>query len=410
MHMSFRQMVSESKVGKLMHLTHLEDMVLEGGINGTRDAINFLRAIRDMLAGHTKPHIHLTVKFDGAPSITTGVNPENGKFFVATKGAFSVKPKLNYTDEDIDRNHPSPGLNHKLRMALYYFKDLGITNIIQGDLMFTRDDIKHQLIEGVPYITFQPNTIVYAIPEESKLAQIILASHIGIVFHTTYVGDTIADMKATPGVNIGKLKHTKDVWFRDATFTDASGTATFTEQETAAITAILSEAGYLFQKLSPAVVNRIAETETIRIQIMTYNNSKVRAGEEITNTGHHVAGLIDWVTNKINHEIISAKKADTREKRELQKRELLMFYQPNIYQLKLIFDLQNIIVRAKAMILAKLNSVRDIGTFYRTPEGLKVANQEGFVAVDHFTGNMIKLVDRLEFSHHNFVAAKEWTK
>lgn len=350
------------------------------------------------------------VLIHNSPAIFAGLNPENGKFFVGTKGVFAKNAKLNYTPEDIDENHPAPGLNKKLKIALEYLPELNIKGVIQGDMLFTKGDIKKEKIDNQDYIIFQPNTIVYAVPIDSKLAKAMLAAKIGVVFHTEYHGKTLETMKATFGANVNKLSHSKNVWFRDATFTDASGAATFTEEETKKLNDILTNAGNLFRELSPKVLNKIASTETLKIQIKTYNNMKVRAGESIVNTAAHVNGLVQYATERANKEIIDAKKEDTKRKRELEKREIVGFYQSNIHQLKLIFDIQNIIVAAKNMIIRKLEKVRDIGTFLRVSDGYQITAPEGFVAIDKISGNAIKLVDRLTFSHANFTAIKSWDR
>ncbi len=267
--MKFAEYLEESKENKNVHLEHIEDEVLNRGVAGTRDAINFLRALRDMLAGHAESKVNITTKWDGAPAVFAGINPENGKFFVGTKGVFAKNAKLNYTDKDIDNNHPAEGLNKKLKVALRYLPKLGIKGVLQGDMMFTKGDLKNEVIDGTDYITFQPNTIVYAVPVDSKLAQMMLAAQIGVVFHTSYTGKTLEDMKASFNIDINNLATTKDIWFRDASFVDASGTATFTEQETKQITYILSDIGNLFRGINPVVLNRIATTETIKIQIKT---------------------------------------------------------------------------------------------------------------------------------------------
>jgi hypothetical protein len=407
--MKFIEFITESKEGKNVHLEHLEDNVLNAGVSGAREAINFLRSLRDMLAGHTGTKMNVTTKWDGAPAIFAGINPENGKFFVGTKSVFAKNAKLNYTDDDIDENHPAEGLNQKLKLALAFLPKIGIKGVLQGDMMFSKGDIQHETIDGEDYIIFQPNTIVYAVPTKSKLAQTMLAAQIGVVFHTSYSGKTLETMKASFNIDIAHLTHTKDVWFRDASFTDASGSATFTEEETAAITSILSQAGRLFQTIPALTLNRIAASETYLMQIKTYNNTKVREGQAIRDTRAHVSGLISWVEAKMNKEVLSAKKADTKQKRIKEKNEVIRFYRSNAAQLKAIFDLMNMIVEAKLMIIRKLETIRSIGTFVRTDDGFRITAPEGFVAVDHI-GKALKLVDRLEFSRQNFTAQKNWSK
>ena len=410
--MKFIEFINESKEGKNVHLEHLEDEVLNNGVAGSKAAINFLRSLKDMLASSSESKVNVTTKWDGAPAIICGINPENDKFFVGTKGVFANNPKLNYTNADIDKNHPGEGLNNKLKIALKYLKKLNIDGILQGDMMFAKEDIKKETINGEKYITFQPNTLVYAIPEDSKLAKTVLASQMGIVFHTAYSGgDTLADMKSSFNIDIGNLKASKDVWYRDASFIDASGTATFTKQESLELAGHISEAQRILSQINSLTLNRISTSETFLMQIKTFNNTKVREGQEIQNTTQHTRDLIKWVEDRHNKEILAAKLEKTKTRKIAEKNEVLRFYRSNTAQLKLIFDLQNKLVDAKNMIVRKLREIKQVaGTFIRTDDGFKISNPEGFVAVDKLKGGAVKLIDRLEFSHDNFTAAKNWSK
>jgi hypothetical protein len=410
--MKFTQFLTESKKeGANLHLEHIEDEVLNRGVSGARDAINFLQSLRDMLAGHSNSKVNLTTKWDGAPAIFCGINPDNGKFFVGTKGVFNANPKLNYTDADIDANHASEGLNSKLKVALRYLPKLGIKGVLQGDMMFAKGDIQNKTIDGEDYITFQPNTIVYAVPADSKLAQMMLAAQMGVVFHTSYTGKTFSDMKASFNIDIKNLTTTKDVWFRDAYFVDASGTASFTEEETRTVTSILSQAGRTFQTINSLNLNRISTSDVILTYIKTFNNTKVREGLKIKDTRAHTLELIRWVEAKLNKDIIDAKKEETRQKRIKEKTEIMRFFRNASTDLKNIFDLMNQLVDVKNMIVKKLQQMKQVtNTFLRTDDGFKVTNPEGFVAVDRLKGNAVKLIDRLEFAHANFNAAKNWSK
>jgi hypothetical protein len=409
--MKFTEYLKESKEGANLHLEHLQDNVLNNGVSGAREAINFLQSLRDMLAGQTQNKVNVTTKWDGAPAVICGVNPENGKFFVGTKSVFNKEGKLNYTNEDIDRNHPNPGLNDKLKMVLAFLPKLNIKGILQGDLLFTKGDISKQTIDSQSYITFQPNTIVYAVPADSKLARKMIDAQIGIVFHTSYVGKSMDSLRASFNIDIGNLTQTKDVWFRDASFVDASGTATFTVEETKQITSILSEAGRTFQTINAPVLNRIAMNDTFKTYIKTYNNSRVREGQAITNTQQHTLGLIRWLEEKLNKSVLEVKREDTKKKRIAEKNEIMRFFRSNAGQLKLIFDLMNLINNAKLFIVRKLETIKSsVDSFIKTDNGFKVTGPEGFVAVSKLTGGALKLVDQLAFSHANFTAAKNWSK
>ena len=404
----FKEYLIEAKEGKNLHLEHLEDEVLNNGINGTRAAINFLRSLRDMLAGSAKKSVNVTVKWDGAPAVFAGINPENKKFFVGTKGVFNKTPKVNYTDADIDANHSSAGLNAKLKVALKYLPKLGITDVLQGDMLFTQDDLSTETIDGIPYTTFTPNTITYAVPKKS--ASKIEKSKMGIVWHTTYSGDTLQSMRASFGASVKGLTKTNDVWFTDADYKDTSGTINFNKAETTSITSILSQAGKTFHKFNSQFTKQLMSRQDVVLLIKTFNNIKVREGQKISNTSKHSQDLIKYVDVKMQKNIDSVKTQKTKDAKQKVKDDLISFLSSNKGNLKIIFDMQNLLTDAKNMIIRKLEKAKGVmDTFIRTDNGYRVTAPEGFVAIDRM-GDAVKLVDRLEFSQANFTAAKNWTK
>ena len=404
----FKQYLAEAKEGKNLHLEHLEDEVLNNGVEGTRAAINFLQSLRDMLAGNSKSSVNVTVKWDGAPAIFAGINPENDKFFVGTKGVFNVSPKVNYTNADIDANHSSAGLNDKLKVALKYLPKLGITDVLQGDMLFTKEDLKTEKIDGKSYTTFQPNTILYAVPTDSSAK--ITKAKMGIVWHTTYTGKKLEDMKASFGASVSSLKKTSDVWFSDANYEDKSGTVNFNKSETDQITSVLSLAGRKFQTLNSSFMKNLLSKKDILLLIKTYSNVKVRAGEKITNTSKHVDDIIDYVNTKIQKDIDKVKTQASKDKKTKYKEEIVKYLLMSKTHLKNMFDMQNLLIQSKTLVIRKLEKAKGaMGTFIRTDNGFRVTAPEGFVAIDN-SGKAVKLVDRLEFSRANFTAAKAWDK
>ena len=407
--MSFKRYLEEQKN---THMEHAEDLVLNAGVQGARMAINYFQGVRDMLAGHSKRAMNLTVKWDGAPAVFAGVDPTDGKFFVAKKGIFNKNPKVYKTPAEIDAD-TSGDLATKLKMALNHFKDLGIKGVVQGDLLYTHDTIDHTEIDGEAYITFQPNTIVYAVPANSKLAKQILRSKIGVVWHTSYAGDSFETMKASFGQAIStKLNNSASVWHTDATFKDVSGAATFTDAETKALTAVLSRAGIIFNTIPAATLNDISDNDEFLMRVKTYNNSKVRAGEKITNTTAHVTGLMNFIHNYYQNEA-NKKKTDKGKQVQLDKQKEMLRYFTNHskHDIVKVFDLMNLMVDCKDMVIRKLNMVQSLRTFLRTTDGFRTTSPEGYVAIDHI-GNAVKLVDRLEFSKANFSPdiIKGWQK
>ena len=405
----------ESKAGKNLHLEHLEDEILNFGVDGGRAALNFLRSLRDMLAGASRSSVNMTVKWDGAPAIFAGVDPSDNKFFVAKKSVFNVTPKLYKTEGEID-DDLSGTLNAKFKIALREFSKLGIKGVLQGDLMFT-DDVETQTIDGEKYYTFQPNTIVYAAPVTSDLGRSINGAKIGVVWHTTYTGNALQDMKASFGANISGLKKTSSVWMDDATYKDTSGKSTFTEKETEKITAVLSQTGKTFQKISgPKLRSFIKLQESMTgalagASLKTYNNSKVRAGQKISNPGAHAKGYEKWVMESIQKQIDKAKSDKGKQKYQNIQKEYVREVRKHTGNLKEIITFQNLLVDAKMQIVKKLNSVKGLtDTFVKTSNGFKVTNPEGYVAIDRVSGGAVKLVDRMEFSFNNFTAIKAWDK
>ena len=394
---------------KNLHMEHLEDEVLNHGVEGTRGAINFLQGLRDMLAGNADASVNVTVKWDGAPAVFAGYNPENDRFFVGTKGVFAKNAKINYTEADITTNH-SGGLASKLKVAFNELSKVNINGVLQGDMMYTADDIGNETIDGEPYITFQPNTIVYAIPVNSKLAAKILSSIMGIVWHTTYSGDTMEDMTASFGVSSGAFSESSSVWQADASFKDQSGSATMTKKQTGDVTAILSKAGKLFQKLNSNVLGMIADDDQTSELVKTYTNKMVRAGEPIKDVKRHTAGLIAFVYDKLKADIDKVKREETKKNKKDVMDRYVGFLRKNSGEIVKIFAMQNLLIEAKLIIIRQLEKVKGIKTLMRTSTGYRVTAPEGFVAIDTLKGGAVKLVDRMEFSMQNFNAAKNWDK
>ena len=281
---------------------------------------------------------------------------------------------------------------------------LGIKGVVQGDFLYAKEDLKVVDIEGEPHITFHPNTIVYAVPKNSALGKEILGSKIGVVWHTTYRGSSFEEMSASFGEEIASsLKKVKGVWSVDALYRDVSGTANFTAAETAEVTAILSQAGKLFNTIKRETFNGISDNEDTLIRVKTFVNSKIRQGERIKNTRTFVRDLEKYIADYYNKEADKLK-TDKGKAGKIAKRDstLEYFRKTPTAQIVAMFDLYNLIIDAKHMIIRKLDKAKTIGTFLKTADGYKVTEQEGFVAIDKMGKNAVKLVDRLEFSNANF--------
>ena len=404
--MRFKDFITENKN---THMTHIEDKVLYGGVKGTREAINALRELRDMLAGKTDAK--LSVKWDGAPAIFCGQDPSDGVFFVAKKGIFNANPKVYKTDAEIDAD-TSGELAKKLKEALKYLPDLGIKGVIQGDFLFSKEDVtKKETIDGQNYTTFHPNTIIYAVPYDQ--AKSVRDAKIGVVWHTTYTGKDFASMRASYGVDVSKFKKTKNVWSQDAMLTNV-GEATLNAKETEEVNKHLTTAGKLFNSVAGSTLRELEKNQMLAQHIEQYNNTFVREGQLLPPSQSHVNGLIKWIDKKYKGEM-DKRKTDKGKKTQQDKLDAIMtfFSVRNKKSLINMFDLQKSIVLAKLKLINKLNSIEKTDAFVQTKKGYKVrTGAEGFVAIDKLGGDAVKLVDRMEFSYNNFSpdVLKGWDK
>ena len=396
--MNLKQHIIEAKN---THMTHIEDMVIDGGVKGARDAIFALRDLRDMLAGSTNDTKQVTVKWDGAPAVFAGIDPSDGKFFVAKKGIFNKNPKVYKSVKEVKAD-TSGDLAAKLTVAFQELSKLGIKKgVYQGDIMFTKKDLKKQTIDGVKYITFHPNTIVYAVPVEA--AKEIISAKIGVVWHTYYQGATFEKMSASFGVSVAAFKKVRSVWQKSANFPDISGLATLSKKETNEITKHISNAGKLFQKIASSTLTDVSTNTDINLYINTFRNTKVRAQEETTDSKTYVAELIGWIENRYNTEKERLKSDAGKDRKEQAKLDALEFFSDvNKSGLISMFDMQNELVMAKKKLLTHLDSMDSINTFIKTKDGFRVTGAEGYVAIDHLTTGAVKIVDRMEFSYNNF--------
>jgi len=385
-------------VEKKVSLSHAEDLILSSGYEGAKSSLEYLEGVAGMLTGLGSAQVNVTTKWDGAPAIFAGNHPENGKFFVGTKGIFTKSnPKILYTNADVDEHYgDNEGLNKTLKAALKYLPKLGIKGIMQGDIMFSDGEVKEQTVDGEKYVTFQPNTIMYAIPVGSKLAKQVKRAKFGVIFHTAYTGDTIHTLKSSYRVDVASLNKSPDIWFDDASYRDASGTVTMTAEETAHIYSRIVDARNALSQITKSDLDTLFSSNPFMVLVQQFINHRIRGGNQLNN--------IDAIPEELS-EFISLKVAKDKTKPETKEKKILRLraHAKQVEQaLMAVFRFQQVVVEVKNLLIQKLETAKSIGTFHVTDKGIEVAPQEGFVAVDHLGDNAIKLVDRLSFSRANF--------
>ena len=397
------------------HLEHLEDEIINNGTKGAKTSIEFLKSIKKMLQGG-KGGSTVSVKWDGAPAVFCGINPENGKFFVGTKSIFNATPKINYTNADIKRNHGG-ALADKLKIALQYLPKLGIKGVIQGDLLFTSSDKKTAVVDGKKSITFTPNTITYAVPVVSSgflgfganIYKEINNAKIGIVFHTSYSGKTMRDLSASFGASVKSLKKNKNVFFTDANYKQSEDPRFSSAEETAFDNVIRMAEGSAYK--AGEFIDKIKKDKgplSLGIQLKTFFNTYIRQGTKIEGTKRLANNFEVYFRDRLKKEIDSKKTQATKQKYEEILEAGMKILRPNREGLYFAVATYITLQSAKSVLLKKLNTIQSIGSFLRTKNGYKVTSPEGYVAIKG--SGAVKLVDRLEFSRANFNMAKDWVK
>ena len=392
---------------KNTHLEHLEDDIINRGSKGGVNAINFLKAVRDMLAGHSGTKINTTVKWDGAPAIICGVNPENGKFFVGTKSVFNVTPKINYTTADIRRNH-SGAVAQKLSVCLSHLSTLNIKQILQGDLLFTNDK-KVVSIGGDKMISFTPNTITYAVQASSGIGKKIARAKMGIVFHTMYTGKTIKNLNA----NFGNVRGSGNsrVWVASAAYRDDSGSIMFTKSELSKFDAQIRMAeGSLYkgEKILNEMQSQASNPLSVGFRLKAFFNYYIRNNKGGMGKVRVLQDMFrDYYENTLKMEIDARKTDKAKQKYRDILANGLKFINQNKSSLYFAIASHVTLANAKTTLIQKMNQIQQIGHYIKTGTGYRVTAPEGFVAVDRVAG-AVKLVDRLEFSRANFTLPKGW--
>lgn len=390
---------------KNTHLEHLEDEILNRGSKGGKDVIDFLEDIGKFL--HQRPNeVNITTKWDGAPAIICGTDPETQKFFVGTKSVFNkTNPKVCYSENDIDRYYTGQ-LAAKLKACLKHLPKLDIQGVVQGDLLFT-DDKKVVSIGGDRVISFTPNTITYTIPVGSDLAKKVSKAVLGIVFHTQYTGDSLASMDAKFGFR-KSIKDHKDIFVPSANFTDSVGASRFSAMDRLRFSNLVSRSrGSLKQasRFLDTMQNADFAMPTIFKQFF---NSYVREGKKLNNANAVVRDFSRFYASILDKEIASKKSKSGKDKYLRIKTLGLKFIEQNQRSIYMTVASYMNITQAKNFIIRRLERAKSIGTFVRINNGYKVTTPEGFVAIKN--GHAIKLVDRFEFSRNNFTVAKNWDK
>lgn len=390
--LTFESFLKEEAV-RNKHLDHIEDLMVLDGQEGLDTSIAFLKDLHDSLQSG-QSGLGMSTKWDGKPAVICGVNPDNGRFFVSTKAAFSKQVIALHTEKEIRSTIQIKDLADKLVEALKYLPKLGIKGVLQGDLMFTADAKKTMSVKGTDYITFQPNTILYAAPAASEIGKRIARAKFGIVFHTAYSGSSMASLSATTfNFNASKLKTTPDVWFADPNIYDLTP-ALLTASESSTLLAQIKECETLAKSVRPFLKTLIARKDLMPY-LLPYVNSTINGGL----SQYSPSGLKSNIEGKFQKDINKLKTEKGQQGKRDALKKITDFIDAYEKQFVSLFELHNKIAKAKEIVIAKLNGVSQLGHFFVDEKGIQPTDPEGIVIVR--SGRAVKLVNRLKFSRQN---------
>ncbi len=404
--MNFRDYLRQLRLNedegiKITHLTHLEDLIFTNGIQGAQKTLDFLKTIYNDVNQHRS--LLVQQKVDGAPSVIAGTNPENGKFFVATKSLFNKDPKINYTIEDIERNHGhAPGLAKKLKLALKYFPKTIKNGILQGDFMFDADDLEYTTIDGIKGVGFQPNTIYFFVPKDTELYNKIQSSKVGIIWHTVYSGNTISSLSASFSISNNHIKSTADAYVRTPMI--QIDQAAWDSHESKKILKDISNLENDLSQINKSYLEEILSNNELISLIQVYMNNKVK--NDLRMQKNEIKELIDFIRVKYQEQIDKLKTPSSKEKKLLNLKVIIEHLQKNASTLYHLFEWVYYVEDVKNVIINKLNKLQFPESPYikQNNGSFMVTDPEGFVVSDG--PNNVKFVNRSIFSKQNFLNQK----
>ena len=397
-----------ANVTQLKHLEHLEDEMLNYGVEGCKASVGFLQELRKML-GCDNSTGFMQTKWDGAPAVVCGIDPNVDLFFVGTKSVFAQQPKICYREFDVDKHYPDGGeLNKKLKFCLKYFKDLDIKGVVQGDLVFTPGDVKRERIHDEMVYTFRPNTITYAIPTDHEIGKKVSKAQVGVVFHTHYTGQDFLSMQAVAGA---KVKSSNDVFAIDNDTPMHKVGLNHQEEmkfdgHVSTIEKMCGTCGDFLDELVSNTGKSGDEKWHVASYLKPFFNAEIKAARTINNADTAFENLYNFYYDKTTAMLDKIKTASTKAQKSKLVHNSQNYLRDNQYKFKSMLGLYKELQTVKQMVIEKLDHLETFRTFAQTDQGYKVTGPEGYVL--HRNGDMIKFVNRLEFSYINFTLAKQW--
>lgn len=396
------------------HMTHAEDLVILGGREGLKWVIDMFKQLYLKLQGNTEESkVSLSVKFDGAPSVFVWSKfPDLEKPGLAIKGLFAKDRKIIFNEKDVDKFYnEQPDLAKKLKILLEYIPKLGIpkNQIWQGDLLFDKSTLQSN---GKQY-SFHPNTIVYKVDKDSDIGKKIGKSEIGVVWHTRYEGTSLDDISAKYNTKTSELKDHPKVFMTDPYISSFAGIITFTEEESAKFNNDIYEIETLARNLfKDSAYNKIIQYTELIDLFKIFQNSLIRKDIRVINADQFIENFEEFLYDRFEKEIDGKKSEKGKQAVQQKQEKFLNEYNELKDTLAGVATLILKITDLKSLFIKKLNNIGKFETYLQTNSQRFIPTGEEGFAVSDINGNVVKLVDRYEFSFANFSPniQKGWAK
>jgi len=394
-------------------MTHAEDLVLLGGEDGLQWVVGMFKQLHEKLKGNTEEDkIKLSVKFDGSPSVFVWSKfPNLGYNGIAIKALFSKERKIMFDGEEVDRYYKDqPELSVKLKTLLKYIPQMNIPEgeIWQGDFLFDKTTLR----EDEDYYSFHPNTIVYKVPRHSELGTKIYNSEIGVVWHTRYKGESLNKVKASYNTRAEELSSVYGVFMTDPYIHSIAGKITLSEYENEEFIEKIR-----IIEINAKLLNYVTQYKEILYNseflmlFAMFQNSLIKKDKNVETPEDFIEEFVYFVNDKYAKEIALRKSSKGKAVWQDKLNSTLNIIENNDCMHVVVETIQ-LLTQLKLMFINKLNNINTFETYLLTKDRKYIhTGDEGFAVSDMY-GNVVKLVDRYEFSFANFSSniLKGWSK
>ncbi len=374
------------------HLPHSTEHALQGH-EGVGLTDSTLRSLHNYLIGGRRgtPQ-RVEKKIDGAPAFHIG-RDNDGRIFVATKSLFNKNPKINYTEEDIQRNHGhAPGLVSALTSVLNHGHkvlppDMNPGEMYKGDFLFGGEG-KPLQDEG-DHLSAQPNLLKYKWAKDSPEAQRAANSKVGMAIHTFF--NKKGEAQPISEKQRAKFVDHPDVFNYDPTVN--INPQNYTPEEQRAFEGHMENARKSYSRIKPEVYDRLAGHGD---SMTAFINSRVRNGQEGSGK---VDDYLDFLNKKATKDIDSVKTQASKDAKTKKHAAVMQQVISNSKDAQHILDMHNHFQNAKHLLLGVMN--KNSSEAVELPNG-QPTGHEGYVVTGK-GGDQSKIVDQTPqgFAHSN---------